>query len=322
MKILTPTIEKHNTYNDSFNASEKWPIKKIAASKMAARLSMLGGQYKRRAERMASCSHFLQTSSCPDGHMHKIIRANLCKDRACPVCAWRRSMRLAVRTAEAMAKAGGRYLLLTLTIPNPPLGELRESLQLLTKSFGRMMKHSRLRGIVGGHVRTLEITANLDDSTWHPHIHALLRVEESYFRSALYLHQSDWLDLWRSVSRIPETTQVDIRPADQDSYKEVAKYTTKDADLQSLPLPWFSEWLEAVKGLRLWSSGGCLKINQNEIEEIEVVDELKASESDICPVCGSHLQTVDWEFSFNESIYKPSLSPVMWPKLNQHRKRE
>lgn len=40
---------------------------------------------------------------------------------------------------------------------------------------------------------------------------------------------------------------------------EVAKYVSKSADLLALHLDQLAEWLEAVRGARLWVAAGCLK---------------------------------------------------------------
>jgi plasmid rolling circle replication initiator protein Rep len=329
--------EEHCSFCDGEHSSglqdETWREKKNSAGKTSLRFSMLmrgsssvteKRRFQDRAERMASCAHFLRSESCPDGHVHKIVRASLCHDRACPTCSWIRARRLAAKTHEAMKAAGGRYLLLTLTVPNCGPGELRGTLQRLTKSFGKLMKNPRLDGVVGGHVRSVEITHNDKLDNWHPHIHALLRVEESYFRSELYIHQSEWLDLWRKAVGLPVEI-VDIRAADEHSCREVAKYTTKDADLLGLSLANLREWLRAVKGIRLYSSGGCLKVNVEAIEE--KLDTLDAGGAAVCPVCGAHMQIVDWEFYQREGRYRKSVCPVQWydaakkPQVERRRKK-
>lgn len=318
MRIISQANEIIKTANQEAPPrewdGEKWVENKSAAGRIALKLSQITNRnhtYKGRAERMAGCAHHVQTMSCPDGHHHRVTRAVLCKDRLCPVCGWRRARALAARTAAIMQQVGGRYLLLTLTIPNPPDNTLGKACREMTAAFGRMMRDPRLRGVVGGAIRTLEITRKR--GSWHPHIHALLRVEDSYFRSALYLHQSDWLELWRKAIGRDDITQVDIRPADIGGAAEVAKYVTKSAEIEALTLDQLDELASAIKGLRLWSASGCLKIREADIEA-ELIQHADADHQSICPECGAVLQRID--HTWTGDGYRPSPYPINWPRTN------
>jgi plasmid rolling circle replication initiator protein Rep len=307
---------------------EWWHEHKILAGKIAIHLSNLGDakfegdrKYSRRAERMAQCANGIQAKSCPDGHHHKITRAQLCRDRACPVCAGRRSLALAARTRQAMERAGGRFLLLTLTVKSPPDGELKKTVKHISTNFGAMMRDGRLRGVVGGYIRTLETTRSA--AGWHPHIHALLRVDDGYFNrtNGLYIEQQEWCDLWRQYARLDYNPVVDVRAVHEaqsaGAAAEVSKYVTKGADILKYSLPELQEWLEAVKGVRLWSAGGCLKINDKAVEN-EMINNVDSVETpDVCPVCGKRLVLQDyWHTSRG---YMPSPVPLSWPKRGETR---
>lgn len=310
--------QNHLTENKSpCGAHEDWRVAKADAERMAISMSQCGPAYRKRAERMAGCASVVQSKSCPDGHMHKIIHAVLCRDRACPQCSRLRSRALAARTAQAVEAAGGRLLLLTLTVKSPEDGKLRQTLRKMSAAYGKMMRGSRLRGVVGGYIRTLEITRG--HGGWHPHIHALLRVDESYFSRAngLYVTQQEWASMWQRAIGARYAPIVDVRavlPHDRGgAISEVAKYTTKSADLHGLPLVLLKEWLEAVKGIRLWTAGGCLRVRDSDVEAemIHTVDEQQTP--DVCPVCGQRLQIVDWLFRRGAG-YVQSLEPIAWPR--------
>jgi Plasmid rolling circle replication initiator protein and truncated derivatives len=317
MKILSQgerLRKSQESHESSAWSGEKWIDRKIVAEKIAVKLSHLVNKdkaYKGRAERMAGCGHHIQTMSCPDGHHHRVVRAVLCKDRLCPICGWRRAGALAARTRVIMQTIGGRYLLLTLTVPNPQDGELAKTCRELTQAYGRLMRLPRLRGVIGGSIRTLEVTRK--NKTWHPHIHALLRVEESYFRSALYIDQEEWLNLWKVAMRRTDITQVDIRPADISGATEVAKYVTKTAELNRYTLDQLHELAQAIKGLRLWSASGCLKISEEDIEA-ELLEHAGAEHQSTCPECGAVLQKVD--HTWMGQGYKVAPYPVNWPQTN------
>ena len=306
-----------------FDGRIRWSEKKAEAERIADKLYQLPKLYHKRAGRICACAQHIQTRSCPDGHHHRVTQATLCRDRACPVCGWLRSRNLAMKTETAMNKAGGRYLHLVVTIPSPKDGQLRPTLQQLTKAFGRLMHSPRLRGLIGGYVRTVEITRTARG--WHPHIHALLRVEESYFRSALYVHHAEWLELWRDAFNDSTITNVHISSVMDNeihsSIMEISKYISKPAELLELSLKQLSEYLAAVKGLRLWSSGGCLKIVEQEPEsDSDLIHAADSEPVDACPVCGAHLQPIDWEWQ--NGIYKPLPYMLLWDNLSRKYKRK
>lgn len=306
---------------------ERWTTKKASASKMAIALSQLGSAYKKRSERMASCASALQTKSCPDGHHNRIHKAILCKDRACPVCSWRRGMAYSTRTVKAVEMAGGRYILLTLTVRNALDGKLKATIDHLTKSYSKFVKSPRLRGKIGGYVRTVEITRSGD--TWHPHIHALIQVPPEYFNKSnpAYIPQPEWCELWRKALGVKYTPIVDVRAVSEKNKRgaiaEVCKYISKSG-IQKLPLELLKEWLEAVRGKRMWTSAGCLKVDEDKIERelIHAADEEPAPE--FCPTCGQKLETVDWVYANGE--YRQSLTPLSWfrsqAELFQKRRRK
>lgn len=308
MSILSPQQTKINTepheiditprdFTEELNKSS-WSHQRIWAGKMSVKLSQLGAEYKKRAERMACCSDHLGVRYCPDcGHYH-VERAALCRDRACPICGALRARRLAAKVEQATQKAGGRYLFLTLTVPNIPSGGLKAAMKNLSAAFTRLWKMKRLKGLIGGYVRVIEITRNQKTDEWHPHIHALLRVEDSYFRSALYISQTEWLALWNAACQRDDIKILDIRAADETSVYEVCKYTTKGTDLEGYKLEELREWLQAVHGARLWSAGGCLRVSEKDVEiESDVIEEKPADDEKLCEMCGSHTQYVDLEDS-------------------------
>src|SRR5699024_9798846 len=90
---------------------------------------------------------------------------------------------------------------------------------------------------VKGYFRSLEITYNKKDNTYHPHFHLILAVNESYFKDTrIYLTQNDWTNLWKKSLKVDYTPVVDVRRVkskNKDFGKviaETAKYTVKADD--------------------------------------------------------------------------------------------
>jgi rubrerythrin len=101
---------------------------------------------------------------------------------------------------------------------------------------------------------------------------------------------------------------------------EVSKYITKDAEISKYSLSQLREWLEAVKGMRLWVAAGCLKINETDIENEMIHTCNEESTENICPVCGARLETTEWEWNAKQREYEQSLRPLTWPEHYRHRK--
>ena len=75
-----------------------------------------------------------------------------------------------------------RWVFLTLTVKNPPVTELRDTLKHMNDSWVRLIQTKRFKSGVAGFLRTTEVTRGNDGKMMaHPHFHALLLVKPSYF---------------------------------------------------------------------------------------------------------------------------------------------
>lgn len=207
-----------------------------------------------KAARLKSCCNFLIYDVFEDGSKH-LKSANSCHVRLCPLCTWRRSVKLMVhvrKIVEAMqTDRGYNYILLTLTVPNVSGDALECTLNKMFKAFHRMFDCSAIKRAVCGWYRGLEITHNVNRfsksyNTYHPHFHVIIAVSKSYFKSRNYIKQQTWLDLWRHYMSDDSINQVDVRCVkgsnkDGDSVikaiVEVTKYTVKSSDY-ILPSNW------------------------------------------------------------------------------------
>lgn len=231
---------------------------------------LLADSYERlardkRAERVRSCGDFLEFAHeiSPDGVVSesgKLHHANFCRDRLCPMCAWRRSYKIFGQVSQIMEKIGTQYrfLFVTLTVPNVTGPELPGAINDLMKSYHKFIQYRRLK-FVKGFFRVLEITRNSNKKsksygTYHPHFHVIVAVNPSYFKSKEYLKRDDWLALWQKATGDSTITQVDVRtvkPKDGEALRdetadslvkslssavaEVAKYPMKSSDYLSIP---------------------------------------------------------------------------------------
>lgn len=159
------------------------------------------------------------------------------------MCNWRRSMKYSYQTArivdEAIAQEPkGRFLFLTLTVKNVPGAELNDTISSLTKSFDRLFKRAKVQKNLIGYLRSVEVTHNENENTYHPHIHVLIMVKSSYFKTKLdYISQKEWGELWAQSLKVNYIPMVDIRSVKENgkglkgAILETAKYPTKPIKL-------------------------------------------------------------------------------------------
>lgn len=218
-----------------------WRGRKILSLKLADIFKEL--QYKKTfVERVISCGDTLQFIQNQDGNL-KLYQAYFCKNKLCPMCNWRRSMKYSYQTSRIVDEAikqspKGRFLFLTLTVKNVEGEALNSTISQLTKSFDRLFKRAKVQRNLLGYLRSVEVTHNENDKTYHPHIHVLMMVRPSYFQSKKdYITQKEWSDLWSQSLKVDYTPMIDIRTVKETgkglrgAVLETAKYPTKPIKL-------------------------------------------------------------------------------------------
>lgn len=175
-----------------------------------------GSASKPFAERIGGCSQVLGFGRyiAPEtGEVSlRLKTAQFCRCRHCPKCAWRRVLKFLAKLYHAIPKLHkdyptARFVFLTLTVPNPPMGELRDTIRHMNKAWHKLTQRKQWPAI--GWVKCLEVTRGKDGNP-HPHFHCLLVVKPGYF-SRDYLNQADWTELWKSCLRVNYTPIVHIR---------------------------------------------------------------------------------------------------------------
>ena len=172
-------------------------------------------EFGRYSERIENCSGWLKFGfNEVNGLVLK--QASFCRVRYCAMCQWRRSLlwkAMMYQTYDRIIQTypTHRFVFLTLTIKNPKITDLRETLQHMNKSWHRLVKRKEFMTAVEGWVRTTEITARktpkdknkknkricpvTGNTHAHPHFHVILMVKPSYFSGNAYIKKG-------SVARI------------------------------------------------------------------------------------------------------------------------
>jgi plasmid rolling circle replication initiator protein Rep len=89
-----------------------------------------------------------------------------------------------------------------LTIKNPNGEKLQDTISQILSGWGLFMKQRRIERVVAGYWRTLEVTFKKSRDEYHPHIHAILMVDKSYFKGADYMDTKYWSEIWGRVIRV------------------------------------------------------------------------------------------------------------------------
>lgn len=212
------------------------------------------------------CNTFLSFVADKTLEKQKLYKANSCKNRFCPVCAWRKARKDALGLSLMMQyikqQEKKEFIFLTLTTPNVMSDELENEIKRYNNSFRKLIKRKKVGSVIKGYVRKLQITYNKKRDDYNPHFHVLIAVNKSYFTDKrYYISQQEWLDLWRDVTGISEITQVQVQKIRQNNNKELyemAKYSGKDSDYL-INQKVFDAFYKSLKGKQVLVYSGLFK---------------------------------------------------------------
>ena len=230
------------------------------------------------------CNTFLSFVADKTLEKQKLHKSNLCKNRFCPVCAWRKARKDALGLSLMMQyikqKEDKQFIFLTLTTPNVTVEHLESEIKAYNHSFQKMFKRKKVISATKGYVRKLEITYNKERDDYNPHFHVLIAVNKSYFTDKrYYISQKEWLNLWRDVTGIDEITQVHAQKIKQNNNKELyemAKYSGKDSDYL-INQKVFDTFYKSLKGKQILVYSGLFKearkkLKNGELDYLKEVD--------------------------------------------------
>jgi plasmid rolling circle replication initiator protein Rep len=191
-----------------------------------------------RAKLVAECGTYIGMAETTEGV--SIVEANFCKQRLCPACSWRRSIKIYGATSrildylDATEGKAIKYLFLTLTIRNVPLERLSVAIDDMAAAYHRLTCNRSWKKRVKGAMRTLEVTINHETGQAHPHYHLILAVDRSYATKGdtTYWTHADWQRAWQQAARLDYAPQVSIERVRgrKAGVAEVSKYMAKDTD--------------------------------------------------------------------------------------------
>lgn len=282
------------------------------------------------ADRLNGCASRLlfnvyADKQSPNGERKKIKGMTSCRIRLCPMCSWRRSMKIhsqCRKIIEAMeSEQKYDYLLLTLTVPNVSANQLNSKVDELMEAFHRFVGYKRFEKSVLGWYRSLEITHNVNRksksfNTYHPHFHCILAVKKNYFHvnNNTYIHQSEWLSMWQKAMNDYSITQVDVRKVKSGNDKnvisaicEIAKYTVKTGDYV-IPSDWVMSCntvmtlSEVLAYRRLVAFGGIMKEWHKKLNLDDPIDGDLTADGEDVNVEFLRTECYIWNFGYQQYI--------------------
>lgn len=225
---------------------KKFSPKREASELLSASYQRLG--YGSKFERVNDCGTYLEFWRAVSDNPEKwrLHSANFCRDRLCPLCSMRRTYKIFGQISQIMDVIEDKYafIFLTLTVPNCDAGTLEKTLKNMQEGFRKYIKYKPIKKAVLGIFKSLEITRNKKNGSYHPHYHNILAVDKNYFTSRNYIKRNDWLKMWQKAMKNSLITQVDVRKCKSKDNKEgeaaarslrsavaeVAKYSVKSVD--------------------------------------------------------------------------------------------
>lgn len=277
-------------YTSALQSLQEEVEKKFVGKKEQA--DILGAVYSvldmdTRSYRVLNCGSFLEFAVTEENA--KLQHANFCRDRLCPMCNWRRSLKIfsqVSKVMDALQADGYQFLFLTLTVRNCSAEDLPKTVQALYNGWRHLYhKNKEFRSVIAGTFRSLEVKRKLDVSrlnpwwgTYHPHLHCILAVKPSYFKKG-YISQRQWTQLWRDAvgldydpivhiekcylkdaNGMKQTEGIDIVKA----VAEATKYAVKGSDYLDgadvgLSAETVSHLLDALTARRLCGWTGCFQ---------------------------------------------------------------
>jgi plasmid rolling circle replication initiator protein Rep len=299
----------------------------------------------KRANRVRNCASYLEfKQDLETGKLH-LSKARFCKVPLCSMCAWRKALKMSWQVSRILDWVEILYptyvpSFMTLTLRNCPAEELSSALDILLRGWHELEKNRLVKGIIKGYFRAVEITydgdkiigqrryaecreyydrqgikpgdVNPNFDTFHPHIHAIVLLDQSYFQGPDYLKTSEWAALWQQAARLDYDPVCDIRVCKTEkgggrrqAVAEVAKYTLKDSDfLRGDDIAATDRLVgilsKAVYKRRLFAFGGVMKQIAKELKlgEPSEGDLIHIDNQTVREDIATQIQAYRWSFRF------------------------
>lgn len=309
---MLSNIDEYYISSDFKNILDKYEFHKNSTEKV---LTLLENDYVFQKYTNDDKSNYNALKNCGTyltfNEDYNLVAANFCRQRICPMCQYRKSIKQFVQMYEVVKALEDKYrfLHLVLTIPNANDGqELVDSIRFLYKSYNKLFSYKCVKSTIKGALRCCEVSYNYEKDTFHPHLHILLAVLPSYFNdSQRYIKYDKWVQLWQKACNSETPYQVSIRAIKKGDYcgvAEVCKYCVKPldmakgTDIQNHRLI-LTLW-HTCKGMRFIQKYGVIKDTFNLIWKNDDEDDIINIGGNVENNVEKTLFSYEWNFSSNK----------------------
>lgn len=242
---------------------------------------------------MEQCANSLEFIRYQDG-TKKLKQAYFCRNRLCPMCQWRRSLKLFGQVSQisdllAVEMPGVRFLFVTFTQANVSGADLKREFDKINAGFKKLTDKTKNRAAARGlqksllgYIKSVEVTYNSKTHTYHPHLHIIFAVQPAYFWTGNYINAAGWRALWRDMLGLDYLPQVCVEAikggADKKAVAELTKYPAKVTSVLNLPtsdaVQVLADLTRFCRNRRFVSFGGCFKQAKQELhlQDVEAKD--------------------------------------------------
>lgn len=211
-----------------------------------------------RAYRVQECGTYLEFRAYQNGDQ-RLSLANFCKDRLCPMCSWRRSLKVFGQLSKVMevVRKDYEFLFLTLSMKNCKADDLQLEVTKLLRSYLYFTRMTDVKNAFDGLFRSLEITRDTEPiitnlmwfgskkahrkpkaqyysklglsvgdpnpnfDTYNAHLHVVTAVKPTYFKSRHYISQEKLIQLWRFSCKVDYDPTAHIQKISQKGIKDI-----------------------------------------------------------------------------------------------------
>ena len=246
---------------------EQWRSHKAKATAVACK--MLEGNYGGerlfgRGQRMFECGDDVTIKWYKD---ERRIEAKRCRDKLCPLCAWRLSMQrqrvlsTGLKAAIENDAEPTQFAFITLTVRNCKNSTLRPTIDWMNAAWREMTRRNPWKKTYCGYYRTLEVTYNEEQDTYHPHFHTIAELKKG-----AGVNLEEIRAAWKSALAIDynpicEAHRIEPRGKNDltDAVVEVSRYALSPAMLESADIEVLHTLAEHLANVKVVTAGGSLR---------------------------------------------------------------
>ena len=267
---------------DNSPFGERWDMARRQCEAVARKLYRAG--LRRRAEAIHACGTQICYYACKEcGQIH-VSSTERCRDRLCPLCNWRLSIKHYAELAETLRALDpdGHHQtvgMIKVTVRNPWITDLADTLDEMARGGKRMIQSKAWREMVDGYVRAIEVKEGARAGYYHPHYHYLVICRPGYEPGTA---NGVIANLWQRCMRLDYIPVCDAKNAycnnagggDEGALLaaalECSKYVAKSSDLLRMTDRDIVQVADAIAGRRLIVYGGSIGVKRRELGYTEV----------------------------------------------------